>query len=56
MAKMTKRERRAKSLNEAQLLSAQGRWAEARLKYETIINELMSEKCQSSKHKKTNSD
>jgi hypothetical protein len=41
MAKMTKRERLNKSLTEARLLSAQGRWAEAKLKYETIIATIM---------------
>jgi hypothetical protein len=41
MAKMTKRERMDKSLDEARLLSAQGRWAEAKLKYETLIATLL---------------
>jgi len=37
---MTKEERLRKQLQEAKLLSAQGRWAEAKLKYETLIKAL----------------
>jgi hypothetical protein len=40
MVKMTKEERLKKSIQEARLLSAQGRWAESKLKYEQIIEGL----------------
>ena len=37
---MKKDEKIQKELNEARFLSQQGRWAESRLKYETIIAKL----------------